>query len=245
MLHSVVVPTVGRVGFLLRALASLRAQRDARWEALVVDDGDGGGAAAAEGLGDDRIRAMRTVGRGQVDARNVGITVARGDAVVWLDDDDWLEAPDHLARCATVLASGEALVHATGWLVATDGAGRETGRRAFELGADPASLRRDNTILTAGLAYPRDLHRRLGLLDRSLGGYHDWDWHLRVVDAGVRLHRLDGRGVAYRQHAGSGSGTDSSGRRRDFEAFRAKHGLAISMKNHAEVLGEHGDPASV
>jgi glycosyltransferase involved in cell wall biosynthesis len=247
VLISIVIPTAGRPDLLARALSSLGRQRWSDWEALVVDDGDGRGALAASRSGDGRVRGIMNPGRGQVDARNAGIVVATGDVVCWLDDDDWLEDDGHLGEVARALRVAPALVPRSGWMVSVDDGGRETDRRVFDLEADAVSLRRDNTVLTTGLAYPRALHRELGLLDRAVDGYYDWDWHLRVVAAGVPLVRLPGLGVAYRVHAGNDSGRPAAARQRAFDAFRAKHGLDVVMKNHALVLEERAprglDPA--
>lgn len=238
---SVVIATAHRPAVLGRALASLRAQEGADWEAWVVDDGDGAGAAAARAVGDPRVHGIDNPGRGQVDARNAAIARATGEVVCWLDDDDWLEDPGHLRAVADALADCPALVHRAGWLVTVDDDGRETGRDLFDLPADGASLRHDNTLLNAGLAYPRALHRRLGLLDRELDGYYDWDWYLRVTSAGVPLRHLRDPGVAYRVHPGNRSRRPSADRERRFAALRAKHGLHTVMKHHVGVWEEHRD----
>jgi glycosyltransferase involved in cell wall biosynthesis len=239
---SVIVPTHRRPNSLRHALASLRAQTHADWEALVVDDGDGEGAKAALSLADPRVSAWRNPGRGQVDARNAALSAASGAVAMWLDDDDWLEDPEHMARVAAVLGAGPALVTRGGWLVAVDPGDPvtpvERGRAPFDLPADAESLRRDNTVLTAGLAYPLELHRALGPLDRELDGYFDWDWHLRVVTAGFPVVRLPGLGVAYRQHPGNRSRHLTDDRRRRFAALVRKHTLDVVIKDHAGVLAE-------
>lgn len=242
---TVVVPTHQRPRSLLHALRSLQAQTHADWEARVVDDGDGAGAAAAAALGDPRVHARTNPGRGQVDARNVALAEARGEVVMWLDDDDWLEDRDHVAMAVAALARGPALVTRAGWLVEVapgdDAVPRELARRPFDVATTAASLRRDNTLLTAGLAYPRSLHRRLGLLDRDLDGYFDWDWTLRVTGAGVPLTKLPGLGVGYRQHPGNRSRHVTDDRRARFARLCAKHGLDAVLKDHAGVLAER-DP---
>jgi glycosyltransferase involved in cell wall biosynthesis len=239
---SAIVPTHRRPNGLRHALASLRAQRYRDWEAIVVDDGDGEGLTALRAWGDPRIVAFRNPGRGQVDARNWAIEAAGGDVVLWLDDDDWIEDDGHLGLVVAALADGPALVTRGGWLVeVADGDPTvpvERGRVAFDLPVDAGSLRRDNTVLTAGLAYPKALHDVLGPLDRELDGYYDWDWHLRVVGVGVPLVRLPGLGVAYRQHAGNRSRHVTADRRARFARFARKHGLDVVIKDHATVAGE-------
>ena len=239
---SAIVPTHPRPNGLRHALASLRAQRHPDWEAIVVDDGEGEGVEAVRAWGDPRIVAFRNPGRGQVDARNWAIEAARGDVVLWRDDDDWLEDDGHLGLVVDALADGPALVTRGGWLVeVADGdpvVPVERGRVPFDLPVDAATLRRDNTVLTAGLAYPKALHGVLGPLDRDLDGYFDWDWHLRVVGVGVPTVRLPGLGVAYRQHAGNRSRHVTADRRARFARLAHKHGLDVVLKDHAAVAAE-------
>jgi glycosyltransferase involved in cell wall biosynthesis len=237
----VVTPTRGRPERLLEALASLQDQTHQDWRAYVVDDGDGEGVRAAALAADPRIVAFRNPGRGQVDARNAALRVAEGEVVMLLDDDDLLLDPEHMSRVVQRLAVGPALVHRSGWLLFERG-GVEVDREPFEPRADAASLRRDNTVLTCGLAWPRALHDLLGRFDADLEGYYDWDWTLRVLDAGLPLVELPGPGVGYRIHHGNASASRSARRAAAFERFRAKHGLQVVQKDHLQVHRERGVP---
>ena len=228
MLASVIVPTRGRPAKLARSLASLLAQDCSDWEAVVVDDGAGEGIAVAESLGDARIAAIRNPGHGQADARNAGIARARGELVCWLDDDDWWDDPGHLAL---LREAGERFCFRGGWIVFESGE-----REAFDHDASCESLRVNNTVLTSSIAYARELHDALGPLDRSLGGYGDWDFMLRLCDAGLRPHKLPGLGVSYELHDQNvSSDFDAPERREDFERFAAKHGLQIELANHLRI----------
>jgi pterin-4a-carbinolamine dehydratase/GT2 family glycosyltransferase len=230
---SVVVPTRSRPAELVRALRSLLAQDCRDWEAIVVDDGDGEGVEAAIRLGDARVLGLRSPGRGQVDARRAGLERARGEVVCWLDDDDWWDDPGHLSLVREAAASRPGFWFRGGWIVHADGS-----REAFDHEATARSLRRNNTVLTSSLAYPRELHARLGPLDRALGGYCDWDFMLRMCDAGLEPRRLPGLGVCYAIHDGNESGTfDSPARREGFERFARKHDLQIELANHVRIHG--------
>jgi len=225
----VVVPTKGRPERLARALASLVAQDRDDWHAVVVDDGAGEGLDVVRSLGDGRIEALRSPGSGQVDARNAGIARARGRFVCWLDDDDWWVDPRHLSLLAEV--PQDEFAFRAGWIVFADGA-----REPFDHDATCASLRVNNTVLTSSIAYPRELHDSLGPLDRSLGGYCDWDFMLRMCAAGVRPHKLPGLGVCYEIHEDNVSTAyDAPERRRGFDLFTRKHGLRIRIANHLAI----------
>jgi pterin-4a-carbinolamine dehydratase len=213
----------------MRALASVRAQDCEDWEAIVVDDGDGDGVEAASSVGDERINAIRSPGNGQVDARNAGIARARGRLVCWLDDDDWWADAGHLSLLRDAPAGR--FFFRGGFVVFADG-----GRERFDHDASCDSLRMNNTVLTSSIAYPQQLHDELGPLDRTLGGYCDWDFMLRMCAAGNPPHKLPGLGVCYEIHEENVSTRfDAPARREGFERFARKHGLRIRIANHLAI----------
>lgn len=239
---SVTIPTYNRPDYLTRALRSLVSQTHTDWEALVVDDGDGRGLASALGLDDPRIRARRSGGKGQVDARNTALAHATGDAVALLDDDDWWEDREHLVKVVAVLNESSALVHRHSFMVFEED-GWEVRRETFDLPTTPGSLRENNTVVASSLAYPRTFHAELGPFDAAVGSYYDWEWILRVLDAGYPLHTIPTPGVCYTVHAGGMSAAPANpARLAYFERFRQKHGLTITVKNHASLLAESDRP---
>jgi teichuronic acid biosynthesis glycosyltransferase TuaG len=122
---SVLIPAWRAERVLARAVASLRAQTVADWEAIVVDDAspDGTGALARRlAAQDGRVRALsHATNRGAARARNTALAAARGRYAAFLDaDDEWL--PDKLARqLALMERTGAALCYA-GFLRARPGA---------------------------------------------------------------------------------------------------------------------------
>jgi glycosyltransferase involved in cell wall biosynthesis len=231
---SVIIPTHNRPDMLGQALASVQAQGERNWEAVVADDGDGSGIELVRVIADERIRAVRNEGVGQVAARNTAIRHATGDVIAWLDDDDWWEDNGHLSRLKEALVT-PALVHSHGYFVFSD----KNKRLPYELPATPESMRKDNTLLTSSVAYPKFFHDELGLFDESVEGYFDWDWHLRVLDAGYALRTINSRDVCYRLHAGGRSNEAANPKRlKGFEAFKQKNGLEVEIKNHLVVFDE-------
>ena len=235
---SVLIPTFNRPAYLTRALTSVLAQTHKDWEALVVDDGDSRGQGAALALGDPRIQPGRNDGKGQVDARNTALSRATGEVIALLDDDDLWEDPEHLALVVETLQNGPALVHRHSFMV-YEKDGKEVRRELFALPTTALSLRENNTVVASSLAYPRRFHAELGPFDTGVGSYWDWDWMLRVLDAGRPLRTLLVPGVRYTVHAGGASAVAASSQRlANFEAFRQKHKLNIMVKNHASLLEE-------
>lgn len=235
-LISVITPTYNRPALLRQALESLQAQTDPVWEAIVVDDGDGTGLELVREFDDQRIRGFMNKGKGQVQARNTAILEAKGSIIAWLDDDDWWEDAGHIARVKKILET-PALVHSYGYFVFTD---KNNKRVPYELNATSESMRKDNTLLTSSIAYPKFFHDELGMLDENIEGYFDWDWYLRVLDAGYPLCTIESKDVCYRLHSGGRSSEAASPQRlKGFERLKQKHGLEIQIKNHLMVFEEN------
>lgn len=93
-LVSVIVPVYGVGRYLRQCLDSVVGQTYGDLDVIVVDDGslDAGGAICDEyAARDKRVRAYHTENRGLSAARNYGIARARGEYILLLDGDDWIE----------------------------------------------------------------------------------------------------------------------------------------------------------
>ena len=99
---SVLTPIYKTTAYVGQAIESLLAQTRDDWELLIVDNAcpEGGAEAVRPFLHDPRVRmSQRTDNDGVSVARNELLEHARGEYVVQLDSDDWLE-PDYLATVA-------------------------------------------------------------------------------------------------------------------------------------------------
>jgi glycosyltransferase involved in cell wall biosynthesis len=91
---SVVMAAKNYARFIREAIESVRAQTHTNWELLVIDDGssDDTPAAVRPYLADSRVRYFRSDTLGQPRAKNLGVALARGRFVAFLDADDAWEA---------------------------------------------------------------------------------------------------------------------------------------------------------
>jgi GT2 family glycosyltransferase len=91
---SVIIPTRNRLAFLREAVASVQVQGYRNWEAIIIDDASTDGTWEwLASLGDPRIQSFRMEERRERSAaRNLGLRAAQGERVLFLDDDDRLEA---------------------------------------------------------------------------------------------------------------------------------------------------------
>ena len=93
-LVSVIMPVYNAAETVARAIRSIQAQTEPRWELLAVDDGsaDQSGSICDEfAAADARIRVFHTPNRGVSQARNTALAEARGEWIAFLDSDDWYE----------------------------------------------------------------------------------------------------------------------------------------------------------
>lgn len=88
-LFSIILPTFNRAYVLWRAIQSVQAQTEARWELLVINDGSTDDTRRLlEEFHDARIRVFATVNRGASAARNFGVCQAHAAYIAYLDSDN-------------------------------------------------------------------------------------------------------------------------------------------------------------
>ena len=95
-LISVIVPIYNVAPYLRACLDSLAAQTMKEIEIVMIDDGstDGSGAIADEYVSSSFpiFRVIHTANGGVSAARNRGIDEARGEWIMFVDGDDWIDA---------------------------------------------------------------------------------------------------------------------------------------------------------
>lgn len=94
-LISIIVPVFNVDRFIDECMRSLCAQSDSQIEIVAVDDGstdDSSQILARFARSDPRVRIYRQENRGLGAARNVGLRLARGDFVTFVDSDDYVSS---------------------------------------------------------------------------------------------------------------------------------------------------------
>lgn len=93
-LISIIVPVYNYKAYLRRCLDSIAAQTFSDWECLVVDDGSSDGSAAIcdeYATNDPRFRVIHKENGGVSSARNAGLEAARGEFLMFSDQDDAID----------------------------------------------------------------------------------------------------------------------------------------------------------
>ena len=90
-LISVIIPAYNTEDYIERAVETVRKQTFENLEILIIDDGstDNTGIKADKiGLLDDRVKVIHKTNGGLSDAMNLGLDIAQGDYIAFLDSDD-------------------------------------------------------------------------------------------------------------------------------------------------------------
>ena len=205
---SIVIPTYNHAQFLQQALASVRAQTFADWEAIVVNNySEDNTIDVVASFNDPRIRLVNFRNHGVIAAsRNEGIRIAAGELIAFLDSDDhWF--PAKLARCIEAIADRLDLVcHGENWTHEN-----APPRQMFYGPAARAAYARllfnGNCISTSAVVVRKaSLLRVNGFREEpAFVTAEDYDLWLRLARDGARIgfvHEILGE---YRIHSGNAS----------------------------------------
>jgi glycosyltransferase involved in cell wall biosynthesis len=177
---TVLVPTVDRYPYLRTLLAQLRQQTVPPMEIIVVDQTAGARRerTIAEDFRDLPLQWIVQDEPGQCTSRNAGLQMARGDYILFIDDDD--EVPPNLIELhLQTLTQFQADV--------SSGVADEVG--AGPLPADFQLLRASDVFPTNNTMIRRDILRRSGLFDLAYNHRPraDGDLGMRIYLAGALM----------------------------------------------------------
>lgn len=200
---SVVINTLNRCEHLERTLLALREQSYEAFEVIVVNGPSVDGTEAMLGAFSDSARLatcdVASLGR----SRNVGVEVASGEVVAFIDDDaipsaDWLETLLAPYRDPAIAAVGgpvfDVPLDCVAWTLCTcsrlgvpntnsDG----PIDRYLGVGADPLAY-----LPGCNMSFRRDVLAEIGGFNSLLSyNYDDAEICSRVIDAGYRIEMVD------------------------------------------------------
>ena len=221
---SIVIPVYDKVAYTLACLRSLGEHvGSVPFEVIVVDDGSSD-ATPQRLAGVAGIRALRNAQNlGFIGSCNAGAAVARGDYVLFLNNDTvvtagWLDA---LVRCieqapqaglvGAKLVYPDGRLQEAGGIVFDDASGWNVGR--FEEPGDPRySFRREVDYCSgAAILLRRELFAKLGMFDTRYtpAYYEDTDLAFAVRAAGLKVYVEPASVVIHFEGITSGTDTGS------------------------------------
>jgi glycosyltransferase involved in cell wall biosynthesis len=188
---AVVIPTYNRRAMVCEAVESVLAQRNAKFELIIVDDGSTDGtwdeltqiaAVANDHAQWEMMRIERTPNRGPAAARNTGVAMAAAPFVAFLDSDD-LWPPYKLNRqIAFMREHPECAISQTEEIWMRNGRrvnpGARHRKRAGDLFADSLLT---CLISPSAVIMRTDLFRESGGFDEDMAAAEDYDLWLRLL----------------------------------------------------------------
>lgn len=203
---SVIVPCYNAESTLEGTLQSVRTQRHPDWECIVVNDGatdQSPEIAESQARRDSRFRVVHQQNRGLSGARNAGIRASSGDALVFLDSDDFL-LPDALKawdRAFRRNTNWDA-IHAGYRYTLGDGSADSDDERFSGIGDLFDDFCRGNLFPVHAAAIRRHLIDHASF-DETLASCEDWDFWLQISRAGCRWGHVADVLVSCRLRPGS------------------------------------------
>lgn len=213
---SVITATHLRADLLRRALASLRAQTFGNFELIVVSDANDAATAAvcAELLTERDVFIKRNGPGGPARSRNVGMDLARGDWVCFLDDDDSFK-PTHLelAHLTITQPASDAIRAArvlySDYEVVTEDRAKDFStplqRIAMPLAPNPVhNLEVKNFIPNNVLFFQRQVLEGTRV-DPALDSQEDWDFLLGVYQKSRPVYYPGGGAIVHKDYVNPGT----------------------------------------
>jgi glycosyltransferase involved in cell wall biosynthesis len=215
-LVSIITPTLNQGQFIEATLRSVAEQDYPYIEHIVVD---GGSADATLDIlrswSAHPIRWLSEPDKGQADAINKGVRLARGEVCSWLNSDDIYLSRDVISRVVALFEAGARAVTGAGRYLDEDGS-TINYIPLFADRLDRRSLSWVDLVLQPATFYETSLARDLPL-DAELHWAFDWDFFIRLADQ-VTLVPLYEPLAGYRRH--ESAKTVSGGDRRMREIHR-------------------------
>jgi glycosyltransferase involved in cell wall biosynthesis len=188
---SVIVPTRDRPEKLGATLAALGRQQDmdpTAYELIVVDDGSVPPAIAETPADGPEARVIRLEGDGPSAARNRGATAARGELLVFVDDDMEV-APSFLASHLQAHVEWPGMLQVGFNRLSEEETATPFGRFRQRLEDQsmpslPGRVEAPNFCTAANMAIESSLFGRLGGFDSKLSTGEDQDLAMRHTEAG-------------------------------------------------------------
>jgi glycosyltransferase involved in cell wall biosynthesis len=180
-LVSVVMPVYNGERYLVEAVESVLAQSYRPLELILVDDGSTDGSADLARRFGTALRYQCQANAGQSAARNLGIQLARGPLLAFLDDDDYWST-DKLALQVAALASDPSLEAVFGHVrqfVSPDLDPEAAGRVRYHAEVMPGQV--PGTMLIR-----REAFDRVGPFDPQWRVGEFVHWYARATEAGLR-----------------------------------------------------------
>lgn len=185
---SVLISTYNRPRYLAEAVDSVIRQTRRDWELIIINDGGRDVAAVVEAFNEPRIRYIHDpVNRGAARRFNQGLSLARGEYIAYLGDDDRFY-PNHLAVLAAALDEHPEIglvysdLYGVSCLIDPQTGDRHVMDKRLSVSRDfnREFMFHHNHILHVSLMHRREAALRVGGFDESVKVLIEWSLNRRL-----------------------------------------------------------------
>lgn len=191
-LVSIVIPCYNGESYIAEAINSALAQTYPHTEVVVIDDGSTDNSREVIGTFGDAIRWQAEPNRGGAAARNLGVSVCRGEFVQFLDADDVLLA-DKLSKQVPLAMAEPQMLAYTDHYFRGDAQQSRLRRGRTVTAQDPFIFVLEHRTLTvSGPLYPRSWLNQIGGFRDGMPASQEFEMNLRL---GALMSSLDAQFV--------------------------------------------------
>ena len=188
-LLSIVIPCYNDWQFVAQSIESAINQTYQNKEIIVVDDGsDNRTKEVLKKLESKITRLITQENKGQSRARNVGISVARGDYILILDSDDFF-APEFAEKAVNVLDNNSKIKLVSCWVQ------RHYNEKKVDIFKQTIGgveeFLRYNQAPGSAIFRKWDWQRVNGYDEQMNQGFEDWDFYIRLLADGGSNHIIE------------------------------------------------------
>lgn len=182
---SFVIPTRNQARFLSQCIDGCLAQRIESSEIVVVDGASTDNTSDVLAGYGDQIRWISEPDRGQSEAINKGVRLARGELIAWINSDDYYASAEAVASLVAAFDAEANVDIAYGNGIRVDVDGREIGpyrarpvARVADIVVHPASF-----VLQPAVLFRRQVFLDVGGIDEALHYTMDYELWIRLFAA--------------------------------------------------------------
>lgn len=194
LLVSIIIPCYNYADYLPEAIQSARTQTYKNIEIIVINDGSTDNTDEVARKYADNIRYVSRENKGIVATRNEGVSLSRGQYIIQLDADDWLDKNYVQETLATAQRTKSDIVYTQAHIFGRVDFITDYPRFNLEY------LKHNNFIHASSLVSKKLFADHQ--YDNYLGdkGYEDWDLYLDACMDGARAVLAENTLLHYRKH---------------------------------------------
>jgi glycosyltransferase involved in cell wall biosynthesis len=204
---SVIIPAYNGDRYIGEAIDSILAQTYKDYEIIVVDDGSTDNTAQVAQQYGNQIQYLSQTNQGVAASRNLGLSVAKGEYIAFLDQDDLFLSHKLLAQ-VTLLEKNPSLgIANSGWQIVDQQGQVKAAVEPWEKipQLNLADLIIWKPVFLGAMLFRHSWLKRSGGFDTTLEQTPDVDLVLRLAALGCAAAWVEQTTVKYRQHKANAS----------------------------------------